>query len=91
MEISKVVIKIGKKEIVLSLQEAKELKGVLEDAFLEKVTEKEYVPYVPYYPYYVHNQRPRVWWTSSDTNYTWESTNWKGVEQDNILYLRNHN
>ena len=54
VEISKIKIKIGKKEVSLSLDELKELKDVL-DEILEK--EKELV-YVPSYPY---NSQPYIY------------------------------
>lgn len=41
-KVVKIVLEINGKEISLSLEEAKELKRILEDAFVDK---KEYVPW----------------------------------------------
>ena len=51
--VEKVVLKIGDKEISLSIEEAKQLKGILSDLFGKK--EIQYTPYpvvekIPYYP-----------------------------------------
>jgi hypothetical protein len=57
VEISKVNIKIGKKEIELSVEEAKELKEILNETFGEKG-----VVYIPQpYPVYERPWRWRYW------------------------------
>ena len=48
VEVKNIVIKIGEKEIVLNLEEAKELRKVLDDLLGVKFIE-HYTPYFPYY------------------------------------------
>jgi hypothetical protein len=72
IEISKIVINIGDKEIELSPEEARSLLGVLKDMLeVEKLikVEKEYypIPYSPPYPTYPHPYYPYTtpYWTIS--------------------------
>ena len=60
--IKKVVLEIDGKEINLTIEQAKALKGDLDKLF---DTEKEYVPYYPFYPATVEPYR--VSWTLSGT------------------------
>jgi hypothetical protein len=48
VEVKNIVIKIGEKEILLNLEEAKELKKVLDDLLGVKLIEY----YIPYFRYY---------------------------------------
>ena len=52
VKIKKVEIKIDKKTINLSLEQAKELKAALDDLFQKN----NYYPYFPYYPVYSDRQ-----------------------------------
>lgn len=75
VEIEKIVLKIGDKEISLSISEAKQLLGVLYDMFGEKATvqypEDPYRvikvdpgwPYDPRYPW----ERFRITWLDGET------------------------
>lgn len=65
VEVKKVVLKIGDKEIGLSVDEAKELTKLLMDTFGEKEPIKYYerVPWYPYYPYYEYHP---ITFTSGD-------------------------
>jgi hypothetical protein len=49
VEVKNIVIKIGEKEIVLNLEEAKELRKVLDDLLGANITIEKYAPYWPYY------------------------------------------
>jgi len=62
VEVKKIVLQIGKKEIPLSLDEAKELKNILADIFEKPDV---YIPY-PTYPYPVYPYRYH-YWTCDDT------------------------
>lgn len=64
-EISQIVIKIGAKELAMSLAEARELRDILSDALGEREPRVVYERVV---------ERPRLWWpswqyTASDTQY----------------------
>jgi hypothetical protein len=83
VEIQKLVIRIGEKEITLGLDEAKELRDILNDTFGTKEivrtpqTERIYVPYFqePVQPYY--------WWyitTDCQTNTYYLSVKSSGRE-----------
>jgi hypothetical protein len=60
VEISKIVIKIGEKEATLSLEEAKQLRDVLDGLFGDR-SWIYYVPYAPYIP------NPNPYWTVTTT------------------------
>lgn len=72
VEISKVNIKVNDKEILFTLDEAKELQKILNETFGE-----EKVSFVPYSPPAVIIERERPWrqtlpyWT---IDYTWTGT-----------------
>lgn len=67
VEISKINIKIGDKEIPLTLEEAQELRQILDETFGQKM-----VVY-PSPPIYIERPYPRPWryW---DTSVTWSNT-----------------
>lgn len=60
VEVSKIVVKMGKKEVELSLAEAKELQELLNDTFGKKET-----VYIPGSPIYIERPyiRPYPYWT----------------------------
>ena len=66
--IEKITVKINKKKIELSLEEAKKLYEDLNGMF---GSEKTYIPYYPpYQPYYpVQPQSP--WYIYTDNTHTW--------------------
>ena len=66
VEIKKIILKIGKKEIPLSLEEAKELKRILADMFEKQDVIIVGQPY-PAYPYLVY-PRKYTYWTWNDTS-----------------------
>ena len=72
VKIKKIEIKINKKTIILSLEQARELKGALDDLF--PVYPQPYYPvYPPYQPYYVGD-------------YQWSYTT-NNTEDDGTIYL----
>lgn len=58
----KVVITIGKKDIELSVDEAKKLKEDLMEFFGEK---QVYIPYYPTYPYYPNTYPDTTWYSGT--------------------------
>ena len=70
-EIKKIVLKIGKSEINLTVDEAKELMKLLMETFGEKEPIKyfERVPWYPYYPYYEYHPLTLTTggWTATQT------------------------
>ena len=71
VKISKIVVKIGDKELNLSLEEARELQNILENLFASKeikvIRDIEYIPYRVNIPYTPPNP---IWWctTTSASN-----------------------
>jgi hypothetical protein len=64
IELSNMELKIGKQKINLSIEEMKELKRVLLEAFPEPYP--QYVPYIPYYPPFVEPTYPYYETDNSD-------------------------
>lgn len=63
IEVEKIVLKIGRKTIELSVEEAIELREVLGDVVGKTRTEKEYIPYYP--PYVTPGPLPYRYWTTT--------------------------
>ena len=56
MEIARIVVQMGKKEVPMSIEEAERLYKLLDKMFGEKVVERWYPSY-PYRPYWYHQDR----------------------------------
>ena len=84
VQIEKIRIKIGEKELDLSIEEAKELQSVLNDLFQKKeeimLVEKEvYHHYV--YPIWVTHTWPEYPYKRWDVYYTSDNTNTLHIER----------
>jgi len=60
VKINTIELVIGNEKIKLSLDQAKELKKILDELFVRQTT-KEYIT-VPYYPYYIKYDYPHKYW-----------------------------
>ena len=69
VEIKKVIIKIGKNEFTISLEEARALKQILEDMFGERTI------YVPSYTYTLPQHQPWALYTTRDSHVIDDSGN----------------
>lgn len=86
IEIKKIVIKVGEKELSFSMEEAKELQNILNETF-----GGEKAIYFPSYPVYIEVERPyRI--TSPYNPYipTWPTyTTWNTTVSDGTLCVSN--
>lgn len=72
VEIKKILIKIGKKEIELSLAEAQELKQILDETFGTKVVEVHYDRWTPIYVSYPQITTPTwTYWQTTTSGGTY--------------------
>jgi hypothetical protein len=76
--VKKVVIQLGKKELVLGIEEAKQLQTALNDMFGKVVTEEHHHHHDKWWPYYWDFYKP-YWQTSQGNGY-------KYIPNDNTIY-----
>jgi len=89
VKVSNINIKIGKKEVTLTLEEAKELRELLNETFGDKET--MYVPNP--YPVYPIWERPCRWYywdvTYHTTNTDGENTWGRSTDNGTVVYSLN--
>lgn len=76
--VKKVVVQLGKKELIIDIEDAKELQKVLNELFGQVVTEKVVEHHHHSYPYYWNY--PAIQWTTGSGN------GYKYTQNDNTVY-----